>query len=324
MFDGFSRFWTPLAFSRTVKRRPVGRVLAGEHVVLWRDRDGTPHALLDQCPHRGVRLSRGTVMPDGTLQCPFHGWQYGGDGACTHVPFNDLSADQLGRIRAGALPCAERGGMVWVFTEVAPDEVPPLPAIPDSLTDPGYARMQFEQVWSTHWTRAMENMLDAPHLPYVHRRTIGVFSRSAALAGATMDIEVQANDHGFRTWQHIGGKAIEGSWLDWYRPHGMVLNIPVPGRVMRMHVYCVPEGPDRVRMMLTSARSFGLYNPLFKLTDLVNARVLSEDRRVLEDCQPPEVPRPAEETSVRTDKATLRFRAWYREHIAKDAQRAAS
>ncbi|MCB9682568.1 MAG: Rieske 2Fe-2S domain-containing protein [Alphaproteobacteria bacterium] len=286
-------FWTPLAFSRTVKRSPSRtRCWPGWHVVLWRDRDGTPHAR-DQCPHRGDRLSRGTVMPDGTLQCPFQRLAVR-RGRCLHpraVQRPPVEPDQLESHRAGALPCAERGGMVWVFTEVAPDEVPPLPAIPDSPHRPRLRGTQFEQVWSTHWTRAMENMLDAPHLPYVHRRTIGAFSRSAA-----------------RGWRHDGHRgagqrprlphlaahrrAIEGSWLDWYRPHGMVLNIPVPGRVMRMHVYCVPEGPDRVRMMLTSARSFGLYNPLFKLTDLVNARVLSEDRRVLEDCQPPEVPRP--------------------------------
>ena len=63
MFEGFARVWTPLAASEALKKAPLAFTLAGEKIVLFRDLSGAPAALLDRCPHRGVALSLGQVMP---------------------------------------------------------------------------------------------------------------------------------------------------------------------------------------------------------------------------------------------------------------------
>ncbi len=42
-------------------------------------------AMVDQCPHRFAPLSAGDVV-DGTVQCAYHGYRYGLDGRCVHVP----------------------------------------------------------------------------------------------------------------------------------------------------------------------------------------------------------------------------------------------
>ena len=58
----------------------------GEDLVLWRDRDGHPHALADHCPHRWARLSLGRVL-GGDLQCAYHGLRFDGRGQCVLVPW---------------------------------------------------------------------------------------------------------------------------------------------------------------------------------------------------------------------------------------------
>ena len=82
-----STLWHPVALSEAVAAQaPLAVQLLEQPVVLWRDSEGTVHALADQCPHRGARLSLGRVTPQGQLECPYHGWQFAAGGQCTHVP----------------------------------------------------------------------------------------------------------------------------------------------------------------------------------------------------------------------------------------------
>src|ERR1700730_9804852 len=64
---------------------PIAARILDQDLVLFRGSDGTPHALLDRCCHRGVRLSLGK-MTDGHLACGYHGWRYDGTGRCVHIP----------------------------------------------------------------------------------------------------------------------------------------------------------------------------------------------------------------------------------------------
>ena len=75
----------PVAYAHELADAPIRRRLLGEDLVLWRDSGGTPHALRDLCIHRGTALSLGRVVGD-RIMCPYHGWQYGGDGVCTLIP----------------------------------------------------------------------------------------------------------------------------------------------------------------------------------------------------------------------------------------------
>ena len=77
--------WHPVALSHVVGTQPRAATLLGEDLVLWRDDSGQAHALADQCPHRGARLSMGRVA-GGQLECPYHGWRFEGGGRCTHIP----------------------------------------------------------------------------------------------------------------------------------------------------------------------------------------------------------------------------------------------
>src|ERR671936_874550 len=74
----------PVAFSRDLDREPRAATLLDEPLVLWRDTAGAAPAFSDLCIHRGTALSLGSVEGN-EIVCPYHGWRYGTDGACTLI-----------------------------------------------------------------------------------------------------------------------------------------------------------------------------------------------------------------------------------------------
>lgn len=310
LFEGFREQWTPVELAHRVKRgRTLATRLAGEKIALFRDREGRVGALLDRCPHRGVELSRGRVTERGTLECPFHGWEFRKDGGCDRVPWCDLSSEKRERLSATALPVREAGGLLWVFTGA--DARGTEPDLPEALAaERGWARFFHVEEWTTHWTRAMENMLDYPHLPYVHRSSIGRGLRAPAAGSGSLELTIERTLFGMTIRAMVDDEP-SGAGLEWRRPNGMVLLLDSGRRRMRQHVYCVPVDERTTRMILVSTRDFGLFNPLLWLFDRANRLILGEDRVVVESSDPPAVPRPGLEVSASTDAPTLAFRRWY-------------
>ncbi|MBL8919613.1 MAG: aromatic ring-hydroxylating dioxygenase subunit alpha [Myxococcaceae bacterium] len=312
MFTDFANVWSPVTLAKRLGKTPLPVRFAGENLVFFRDQQGVAHALLDRCPHRGVKLSLGKVTDDGCLRCPFHAWEFDGQGRATHIPLNpDAKKERLG---ATAVPTRELGGLLWVYT--APGvEAPVEPIVPEALTQPGLSRTFLEVDWNADWTRAMENMLDSPHVPFLHAATIGRFVKPLLKRDSSMHIEWEDTPYGGRTTSSIDGNPDGGAGLQFYAPNTMVLTIPVPNEVFRMHSICVPIETGRVRMIIIGARSFArlpLLNPFFNRS---NAKIAAEDRAVVESSWPVVVPPANEERSVRTDKATLRFRKYYFEKL---------
>lgn len=313
MFEGFANVWTVATLAKRLKKKPLPVQVAGEKLVFFRDANGVAGALLDRCPHRGVALSLGTVTKDGCLECPFHAWQFDAKGAACHVPLNPDAKRE--RLFATSVPVREIGGLLWVYT-AAVKQAPGEPTVPETLTQPGLARTWLEVEWNAHWTRAMENMLDSPHVPFLHRRTIGRFVRPYLKPGSRMDITWEETEFGGRTKGIIDGDTTrDAGHLDFYKPNIMVLRIAVPNQTFRMHAIVVPVGPRTTRMIVVGARSFAtlpLLNPFFNYSNL---RIVKEDKAAVESSEPVEVPPPNEEQSVATDRATLKFRKYYFETL---------
>src|ERR1700759_5272566 len=79
--------WYMACLSSKVGKAGLRReLLRGEPVLIGRDRDGKIFALRDICPHRGVPLSAGRVLKDNTVEGPYHGWRFRGDGQCSLIP----------------------------------------------------------------------------------------------------------------------------------------------------------------------------------------------------------------------------------------------
>ena len=101
MKEVLKRYWLVACRESELRRKPVGVTVLDEPVVLFGTERGI-HALRDVCPHRRVPLSKGWVKGDAIV-CPYHGWEFVGEGTCRRVPglVDDACKE---RIRATALP----------------------------------------------------------------------------------------------------------------------------------------------------------------------------------------------------------------------------
>jgi nitrite reductase/ring-hydroxylating ferredoxin subunit len=312
MFNNFEGVWTPvLGSSELPAGHPIGIRLAGLPLALFRDSDGRPAALLDCCPHRGVALSLGRLRA-GHLACPFHGWEFDGSGANCLVPWNSDARRE--RLCATAFPARELGGQVWVYTGEAP---PGEPETDERYTQEHTRVSTFTTSMDTHWTRVMENMLDWPHLPFVHHTTIGRSMVESARRGR-MDIDLQERPYGFTTKISIDGVEQSGR-LDYRFPNVMVLYI-LSGRLsMTMQVACVPETDSRTRLVISTARNF-LRSPVFDpIFHWQNRKIVMQDKAIVESSWPVEVPEARQERSVRTDAPPLRFRKVYFQRLKQSS-----
>lgn len=163
--------WYVASWSRDLEPGALlPRTVLGENVVLFRDGNGAPAALLDRCPHRSLPLSKGKLK-NGALECGYHGLTFDGTGACTRVP-TQRTMPENAAVRS--YPVAENMGMVWIWMGDA------------ALADPAeiFDLPQYHQPeWGVAHGDALEidcdyllvcdNLCDPTHVNYVHPTTLG-------------------------------------------------------------------------------------------------------------------------------------------------------
>jgi nitrite reductase/ring-hydroxylating ferredoxin subunit len=161
--------WQPVARVEDLEDGPQRAVLLGEALAVFLTENGEAAVVADRCAHRGASLSMGKVC-GGSIQCPYHGWEWAGDGSCTRVP---SLADQrqippLARIPS--YPCRVQWGLVWTTLEEPLTDVPDVPWFdPDGWTW-GHGT-PFELPVS--FGLMIENFRDVAHFAFVHEATLG-------------------------------------------------------------------------------------------------------------------------------------------------------
>jgi vanillate monooxygenase len=169
--------WYVLADAAEVGAAPLGRMLLGEPVVLYRCADGPPVALEDRCCHRRMPLHKGRVTGD-EIECGYHGLAFAPDGSCVRVPGQDRIPPGA---RVRAYPACERHGWVWVWPgdPARADET----RIPDFSTHggPGWTAVGARFDMACDYLLLVENLLDLSHVGFVHKGTIGSDDADAKL-----------------------------------------------------------------------------------------------------------------------------------------------
>lgn len=168
--------WYVILESRTLKRTPLGITRLGEKMVVWRDNSGKPNVIADKCPHRGASLSQGKTRGDN-IQCPFHGFEFDHTGKCKFIPALGLASIPPKAMKTRSYQVREEFGYIWIWWGDDREEYPDLPWF-DDLMDSDYAYSSYYSNWPVHYSRGIENQLDAIHLPFVHASTIGRGNRT--------------------------------------------------------------------------------------------------------------------------------------------------
>jgi phenylpropionate dioxygenase-like ring-hydroxylating dioxygenase large terminal subunit len=283
----------------------LSRRLASESVLLWRNADGTPAAVVDRCSHRAAPLSIGRREGD-SVRCMYHGLVFGPDGACAYIPGQDrISASA--NIRA--FPLVERDLFVWIWMG---DPALADPAtIPDChwQVDPAWRSLPGYMHYQADYRLIMDNQLDFSHLSFVHENSLG---GSRAIAETLPKIEPTKEGLRLTRWYlnepdlapYLRGVAdIEGPldrWhiYDWITA-GNVLSMDsgsAPAgtgapegrrdpRSLQFHAIQVltPETEHTSHFFWTYAHNFNLDDPAFTLA--LQARIqigFDEDRAMIE------------------------------------------
>lgn len=199
------RYWIP--FARTQRLAAGGapaRVrLLGHDFVAFRLADGSVGVMDEACPHRCASLALARNEGDG-LRCIFHGWKFTVDGRACEIPNEmperrDAIASRLGR---QGYPTRDAGGLLWVLLDR--DASTPFPEFEFMHLPAAHVHIRASFV-RCHWLQAVESVLDAAHIGFLHRDTVQRAMSATAVNNSTLwlsqpvpKLEFETTRYGFR------------------------------------------------------------------------------------------------------------------------------
>ena len=313
--------WYVLGDSEDVGESPVGVHALGQNLVLFRDKQGKAHCLSDVCIHKGGSLCRGKVV-DGTVQCPYHGWRYDGEGQCVEIPSLAPDARIPKRARVDAYPVEERFGWIWAFLgDLSETERPPLPDFfPEyENQESGWRFLRGKAQFDCNYVRAIENGVDRGHAVFVHT-DFGNPQRTEI-----PDYIVEERDN--RIYGSSAGRPLNkrGVWREALpddrpdRKTEVQIFVPAPCIRIQMHMQppksqiivtgYTPIDDHRTQLHFIQARNF-LTDDKYDEDSLSRVYfVIEEDAVVLNHLQPARVPPTlADELLMPADKQGTTFR----------------
>lgn len=304
-------FWHPVAAVDDIVEQPKRFSLLDDYIVAFRDENGVA-AFRDLCIHRGAALSLGSVR-DGTLMCPYHGWQYDRTGACVRIPSRPVDAPIPAAARAQAYQVREKYGLVWVAMEEPRDEIPLLPD--DVYYLPGWKSfIAYRQVWNTSAARAVENFMDFSHFPYVHKGLLGT-EETAEVTPYT----VEKLDNGLHYWLEQeepsdlyggGGQKVryEYTLVVPFTIHLKKIEIGT-GRETILTQFTVPRTESTAELFVNIARNHSHDDPDPTFGDFT-VTIMEQDRPIVESQRPDKLPESLrEELHIKVpDAASLLYR----------------
>jgi phthalate 4,5-dioxygenase oxygenase subunit len=169
MGELFRRFWMPAMLSEELPGAdcpPVRLRLLGEHLVGFRDTNGTVGVLDAYCPHRGAPLFFGRNEACG-LRCVYHGWKFDVHGRCVDIPNVPEGTTYKDKVRLQSYAVIEQAGLIWVYMG-PPDKQPPFYRF-EWLELPDSHRFIQKLIINCNYFQSMEGDFDASHAPFLHR-----------------------------------------------------------------------------------------------------------------------------------------------------------
>lgn len=328
----FINFWYAAALADEVTAdQPLKARMLGQTVVLFRDAEGAVHCVHNTCSHRGGALGDGKIKGD-TVECPYHGWRFGGDGRCRRIPSLGPDATIPARARIDAYPTVERYGLVFVFLGDLPEsERPPILDIAE-YDDPSYRVTRQTMEWNIDFRRSIENSIDPAHNEFVHdthghagdnddyhvppltleETEWGVGFRNKMFAPPPAEGRMREASGRTESTVIEAGTGHHGPHMVWTHIH------PTPTMHIHQYLFETPIEPDRTRLFLVTLRNF-IPTPDYDAKMIErNAYVAGQDRVVLEALEPKQSPDSQRfEVLTPSDQAMVRYREFLKSWEAR-------
>ena len=212
-------------------------------------------------------MAYGVVEGDG-LRCPYHGWKFDTDGACTDQPAEKENTNFAERVRATAGKVEELGGLVWAY--VGPDPAPLLPRFDVYVMD-GYRDIGWADI-PCNYVQVMENAVDPHHVEHLHGRYFEfIGNHEGFVAPASFGKKHQRIGFDAFEWGIIKRRVLAGASEDnddWKVGHPLVFpyNMRVGGGGIHQMQIRVPINRTTTRFMLYTVHAPEGYEPVEQQT----------------------------------------------------------
>jgi phenylpropionate dioxygenase-like ring-hydroxylating dioxygenase large terminal subunit len=212
--------------------------IAGQNIILLRDKVGRLRAHANSCRHRGTRLVDGNGHCKG-LRCPFHSWLYGLDGSLIAAPHmesaHDFDKSEYGLV---SYQVEERQGFAFLCLS---SSAPCLDSYLGDFADL-HAPWNMERLVSVrrqvievncNWKIFLEVFNEYYHLPFVHANSIdsiyakpdagdtviGAYSSQFGTTEGTGGLLEADQNKSLPEMPGLTGKAREGARYTWIFPN---------------------------------------------------------------------------------------------------------
>jgi len=319
----YINFWYPICTTEELTAEaPVRAQLLGLRFVAFRDSDGHAHVLSDTCVHRGGSLSKGKVVED-TVACPYHGWQFGGDGKCKLIPSLEEGATPPPRAKVDSYPVEEKYGIVFAFLGDLPEENrPPLYEI-EEYGDPTWRPSEVMLLeLDAYYERSVENGIDPIHNEFVHPAQ----GSPQPVPGTEEITETEWGSGVAARWTEKIAKATESDGMasnfdelysgTWHHGPNVILTYITfrEGYSLHQYLFEAPIDDGHTKIFFVNLRSFKLDPESDDLVRTANLRVTDEDITILEDLYPVQTPdSTTSELLVPGDKTIVRYREFLKD-----------
>ncbi|NES84100.1 MAG: Rieske 2Fe-2S domain-containing protein [Moorea sp. SIO2B7] len=247
--------WYPIVFMQDLpKNRPYSFSLYDEPLVLFRNQDGRLGCLSDRCPHRAAKLSDGQII-DGKIECLYHGWQFGTNGECLHIPQLPAQAKIPSNSCVKSFQVIERQGIVWLWAgESEKADQNSIPILAD-LDKPGFAHSDKISELPYDQSYFIENVLDPAHLHFSHDGSQGNREKAQPLEMEIIESSIKGFQGRFRDT-----KGSHQFWrnMDFWAPNlvSFRFSLEQKGWDFGLALYSMPLGKGKCRVLTRSYRNF--------------------------------------------------------------------
>ena len=304
--------WHPVVSMAQLNEKPVlGARLLGEDIVIWRCGDGPNDVLAwqDLCIHRGTRLSLGKVQGN-TLACPYHGWTYGADGRCTHIPAHpEQTPPEKAKVKQ--YRAMVKYGLVWVSLGTPQHDVGCFP----EWDDAGFRKILCGPYrLKASGPRIIENFLDVAHFAFVHEGILG-----DAAHPEIMDYEAEITDEGVvakgvRVYQPNGYGDGKGGEVEYtykaLRPLTAYLLKESAGPRFSIYLTIVPHDLVDSTAWMWMTMNYGFDIPERELIEWQD-EIFGQDAPILTSQRPGLLPLDLQaELHLKSDRTAIAYRKW--------------
>ena len=248
--------WYPVTFLQDLpKNFPYSFSLYDDPLVLFRNQDGKLVCLRDRCSHRAAKLSDGQII-DGKIECLYHGWQFGTDGKCLHIPQLATSAKIPATSCVKSYPIVERQGMVWIWAgKLETVDKESIPTVAD-LDNPTVACSDYMIDLPYDQNFFIENALDPSHLYISHNGTLKWRENAQPLEMEVIKVSLSGIEGRYRKT-----KSPNKNWLslNFVAPNLVTYRGSSAEFVGGAALYSLPLGKGRCRIIIRNYNNFSTW-----------------------------------------------------------------